>query len=79
MFSLLLVVVETCVATEHHSAARSLPIDGVGERVQRLKVRKLRGWDEDCLLGKAKARCVSQSKQEINSPVPMGRQVFRPP
>lgn len=78
MLSLLLVLVESCVATKHHAAAGSLPTGGVGERMQRVKMRKAKGSNEDCLLGKAKARCVSQCKQEINSPVPVGRQVFSP-
>jgi len=35
---------------------------GVGERVGRVKMRKLLGWDKDSLIGKAKATQVSKAK-----------------
>ena len=49
------------------------------ERIGRVKVRKLMGWDKDSLIGKAKAAHVSEEKQRINSPLPMGRQGFSHP
>ena len=48
----------------------------MGERIRRVKVRKLIHWDKDSLIGKAKAVSTSKAKQEIDSPLPMGRQVF---
>ena len=48
----------------------------MGERIRRVKIRKLVGWDKDSLVGKAKAARTSKAKQGIHSPLPIGRQVF---
>ena len=48
----------------------------MGERIGRVKVRKLMGWDKDSLIGKAKATHTSKAKQGIHSLLPVGRQVF---
>ena len=52
------------------------PRVGMGERIGRVKVRKLVGWDKDSFIGKAKATHTSKANQGIHSPLPMGRQVF---
>ena len=46
-----------------------------GERIVRVKVRKLMGWDKDSLISKAKATHTSKAKQGIHSPLPISRQV----
>jgi len=38
----------------------------MGEKIRRVKVRKLMCWDKDSLIGKAKAVHVSKIKQGIN-------------
>ena len=43
----------------------------MGERIRRVKMRKLVGCDKDSLIGKAKAAHVSKAKQGIHSPLPM--------
>ena len=53
-----------------------LPHSGIGERIRRIKVRKLMGCDKDSLIGKAKATHSSKAKQGIHLPLPIGRQVF---
>ena len=59
------------------STAQLLAPSGMGERIGRVKVRKLVGWDKDSLKrGKAKAVHTSKAKPGIHSPLPMGRQVF---
>lgn len=42
----------------------------------RAKVRRLMGWDKDGLIGKAEALHASKANAEINSLLPMGREVF---
>ena len=49
------------------------PCVGIGERLGRVKVRKLVGWDKDSLIGKAKAARTSKVKQGIHSPLPISR------
>jgi len=46
------------------------------ERIGRVKVRKLVGWDKHSLIGKAKTTHTSKSKEGIISLLPIGRQVF---
>jgi len=48
----------------------------MGERIGRLKVRKLVGGDKDSLIGKAKAMCTSKAVQGIHSLLSIGRQMF---
>ena len=55
--------------------AHSTP-GGMGERIRRVKVRKLMGWDKDSLIGKAKAVRTSKAKQGIHLLLPTGRQVL---
>ena len=52
------------------------PLSGNGERIGRVKVRKLVGWDKDSLIGKAKATHTSKAKPGIHSSLPTSRQVF---
>lgn len=47
------------------------PTNGTGERIRRVKGKKLVGWDKDSLAGKAKFMHASKAKQEIHSPFPM--------
>ena len=47
----------------------------MGERIRRVKVRKLVGWDKDSLTGKAKAVHTRKAKQGICSLLPIVRQV----
>jgi len=49
----------------------------MGERIGRVKVRKLMGRDKDSLKGKEKDTHTSNGKQGIHSLLPVGRQVFR--
>ena len=42
------------LAHSHHS--------GMGERIGRVKVRKLVGWDKNSLIGKAKAAHMNKGK-----------------
>jgi len=44
----------------------------MGERIRRVKVRKLVGSDKDRITGKAKVAGASKAKQVL----PIGRQVF---
>ena len=53
----------------------TLPLVGWEEN-QRGKVRKLVGQHKDSLIGKAKAVHASKAEGGINSPLPVGRQVF---
>ena len=46
----------------------------MGGTIGSVKVRKLLGWDKDCLIGKA--TCASKAKREINSLHPINRQAF---
>ena len=39
------------------------PPGGMGERIGRVRVRKLMGWDKNSLIGKAKAAHTSKAKQ----------------
>ena len=55
------------------------PHNGTEERIRRVKVRKLMGWDTNSLKSKAKALCASKASQGINSLPPIGRQVFSHP
>ena len=48
----------------------------MGERIRRVKVRKLVGWENDSFIGKAKAAHTSKANQGIHSLLPIGRQVF---
>lgn len=48
-------------------AARSLPPAGVEERIRRAEVRKLKGWDKESLVGKAKAMKAAKEEQGIHS------------
>ena len=48
----------------------------MGERIGRVKVRKLVGWDKDSLIAKAKVVQASKAKQGIHSLLPTGGQVF---
>ena len=52
------------------------PRGGMGERLGRVKVRKLVAWGKDNLICKAKAAHASKAKQGVHSPLPIGRQVF---
>jgi len=64
-------------ATKHHTATRSLPPGGMGgERIGRVKVRKLMNLDKDSLTGKAKAVHPNEAEQGIHSLLPNGRQGF---
>lgn len=54
----------------------SQPLSEMRERTRRVKLRKLMDWDEDSLIGKAKATGTSKTTQEVNLPLPMGRQMF---
>ena len=47
-----------------------------GERVGRIKVWKIIGWDKNSLIGKVKVVHTSKAKQGIHSLLPIGRQVF---
>jgi len=47
----------------------------MGERIGRVKVQKLEGWDNVSLIGKANAAHASKAKW-IHSLLPIGRQVF---
>lgn len=49
-----------------------------GGRIRKVKGRNLigLGWDKDNLIGKAKGARTEKAKPGINSPPPMGRQVF---
>ena len=49
-----------------HSCSLTLP-PRMGERIIKVKVRKLMGWDKDSLIGKAKATQASKAKQGIHS------------
>ena len=51
------------MATKHHTAAHSLSLSGMGQRIRKVKVRKLVGWDKDSLIDKAKAKQHKQSKR----------------
>lgn len=55
--------------------ARS-PRSRMGKRIRKVKVRELRGWHKDSLIGRAKAACASKAKWGINSLFPVSRQVF---
>ena len=48
----------------------------MGERIGRVKVRKLVGSDKDSLISKAKAAHGSKAKQGTHSLLPIGGQVF---
>jgi len=48
----------------------------MGERIGRVKVRKLMGSDKGRLIGKAKAVGASKAKQGIHSLLPISRWVF---
>jgi len=48
----------------------------MGERIRKVKVRKLVGWDKESLIGKVKTVHANKAKQGIHSPLPLGRQVF---
>lgn len=61
-------------AAKHHTATHSLLPGGIEERIR--KVQELMGWRKDILWSKAKATYTSKAKQEINSLLPIGRQVF---
>ena len=52
------------------------PLSGIGERIRRVKFRKLVGWNKDNSTGKAKAVCASKAKQGIHSLVLISGQVF---
>ena len=52
------------------------PLSGMGERIRRVKVRRVVGWDKDGLIGKVKAVHAGKAKQGIHSLRPTGRQVF---
>lgn len=45
-------------------------------RIGTIKVGKLRDWDADSLMGRAKATHISKAKEGIDSRLPMNRQVF---
>jgi len=64
------------LATKYHTASRSLPPSGMGERVERVKVRKLVGWDKNGLIGKAKAAHANKAEQGIDSLLPVIMWVF---
>jgi len=70
------VVVYPQPATKTHTAARTLPRSGKGERFGRVKVRKLTGSDKDSLTRKAKATHATKAKQGIHSLLPISRQGF---
>lgn len=74
------VMVEPCLATKPHTATHALPcLVGLGERIQRVKARKLDGWDKDGFIGKAKVEHASKAKQGVRSLLPMCRQEFSHP
>ena len=52
--------------------ARS-PHSGMEERIRRVTVRTLVGWDKDSLIGKAKATRAGKAKEGILSRLPIGR------
>ena len=52
------------------------PSVGWGGQLEKKKKVKLMGWDENSLIGKAKAAHASKAKQGIHSLLPMDRQVF---
>lgn len=47
-----------------------------GERIKRVKARKLLGWNKTSLIGKTKAACTTEETQRITSVLPMGREMF---
>jgi len=51
----------------------------MGERIRRVKVRKLLGWDKDSLMGKTEAVQKSKAKQGIQVLLPISRQVLTIP
>jgi len=48
----------------------------MGDRIGRVKVRKVRGWDKDSLIEKAIATHTSKAKQDVLSLFPIVGQVF---
>lgn len=50
-----------------------------GGRIWRVKVKKFMSWDKGISIGKAKAMQASETKQGINLPLPITRQMFSPP
>jgi len=48
----------------------------MGERIRRIKVRKLVGSDKDSLISKAKDAHACKAKQGIHSLLPVSRQGF---
>lgn len=65
------------ITTKPHTAAPSLPMSaprGIGERVGTVKVRKTVFTSTHGLTGKH----ASKARQGTHSPLPTGRQVFRP-
>lgn len=47
-----------------------------GERLRRVKLRKLMGWDTESLTSKAKVVHASKAMQGIHPPLALGREVF---
>lgn len=57
------VMVEPCLATKPHTATHALPcLVGLGERIQRVKARKLDGWDKEWFYRESKSWACKQSK-----------------
>jgi len=53
-----------------------LPLRGTGERIGRVKERKLMGYYNHSLIGKARAIHATKTKQAIHLLLPISRQVF---
>lgn len=58
-----------------HALSHS-PHRGTGEKIWRVKVRKLMSWDWGSSTGKVKAVLTSKAEQGINSLLPINRQMF---
>lgn len=83
LFVCILGLLVSCFNPSQHLSPTKLlahsPTSGIGERIGRVKVRRLRCCDKDSLIRKAKTMHINKANQGINSPHPMDRQVFSHP